>query len=274
MKKSMQIILILLGALAALLLLGWLGLKVKPAPFAAYPQPSPALEMLPLPEGLPAPLERFYRQVYGERVPLITSAVVTGRATIRRGGLTLQARFRFTHAAGRDYRHYIEATFYGLPLMKVNESYVDGVSRFELPGSVTGGQPQDNQAANLGLWAESVWLPSIFLTDPRVRWEPVDEVTALLVVPFEDAEERFVVRFDSETGLMTTLESMRYKDAASPTKTLWINQALAWSKINGNTLPTVGAVTWFGDGLPWAVFTVEEVVYNADVQDYLRVKGP
>jgi hypothetical protein len=33
---------------------------------------------MPLPDGLPAPVERFYRQVYGDDVPRIESAVITG----------------------------------------------------------------------------------------------------------------------------------------------------------------------------------------------------
>jgi hypothetical protein len=78
-------------------------------------------------------VERFYRRIYGERVPVITSAVITGRAKMRLGPFTFPGRFRFTHDAGRGYRHYIEATFFGLPPMKINETYLDGKGRMELP---------------------------------------------------------------------------------------------------------------------------------------------
>jgi hypothetical protein len=93
------VLLILIGAIALLFLVGWLGLQVKPAPFPPFGQASPQLESVPLPAGLPAPVERFYRQLYGERVPVITSAVISGRATLRipsQGGIHMPARFRFT----------------------------------------------------------------------------------------------------------------------------------------------------------------------------------
>jgi hypothetical protein len=70
------------------------------------------------------------------------------------------------------------------------------------------------------------------------------------------------------------LEAMRYKDATSETKVLWLNELLEWDTRNAYTVFTVGAVTWFDEGTPWAVFNVEEVVYNVDVQDYIRAKGP
>src|SRR5687767_8815407 len=115
------------GILLALIGLGWVGLQTQPAPFPAVPRPPAPPETIPLPAGLPPPVERFYRQVYGEQVPVIKTAVISGRGTMRPvGGITLPARFRFTHVAGRSYRHYFETTLFGVPVMRVNEYYVEG----------------------------------------------------------------------------------------------------------------------------------------------------
>ena len=269
----MKALFIFLGVVVVLILLGWLGLRMTPQPLPAFDRQAAVAQTVPLPDGLPAPVERFYRQVYGESVPVIESAVLSGRATMRINGITFPARFRFTHDAGQGYRHYIEATIFGLPLMKVNEHYLDGKGRLELPFGVEEG-PEVDQGGNLALWGESMWLPSVFITDPRVRWEPIDEETALLIVPFGEEEQRFVVRFDPQTGLLHFLESMRYRGVDSEGKTLWINEALQWDSVDGHTIPTVGAVTWFDEGTPWAVFTVKDVVYNADVREYIQAKGP
>jgi hypothetical protein len=222
-------------------------------------------------------VERFYHRLYGPTVPVVTSAVLSGRAEMRLGGITFPARFRFTHEAGRNYRHYIEVTWFGLPIMKVNERYVDGRAIMELPMRVIENEPKVDQGANLALWGEAIWFPSLFVTDPRVRWEPLDDSTAVLIVPGvpgdTNAAERFVVRFDPETDMPLLFEAMRYKAADSKRKTLWLAEARYWGRIGTNTVPRTGAITWFGDSAPWAVFHVEEAVYNADVHDYVRAKG-
>lgn len=270
----MKPIYIVLIVVAAVPLLFNLGLQLKPAAFPSYPEPEGKLETISLPEGLPAPVERFYRELYDAEVPVIKSAVITGKADMRlAGGITFPGRFRFTHIAGQGYRHYIEATFYGIPVFKVNEYYLDGRARLELPFSVIEHEPKVDQAANLGLWAESIWLPSVFITDERVRWEPVDEDTALLVVPFGEQQERFVVRFEPDSGMPHLFTSMRYKDAADQYKTLWISEAKEWGEQDDRKMLTVGALTWLGDRGPWAVFTVEEIVYNVDVTEYIRSRG-
>ncbi|WP_202630543.1 DUF6544 family protein [Deinococcus alpinitundrae] len=262
-------------SLAGLLLLGWLGLQVSPAPFPAVPGTAGVPESIPLPPNLPVPVERFFRLTYGERIPVITSAVITGRATIRPipGGPTLPARFRFIHEAGHNYRHYIEATWFGLPILRVNESYLDGVSRIELPWQKSEGNLQTAQASNLGLWAETTSMPAVFLIDPRVRWQAVDDATALLIVPFGQAHETFVVRFDPATGRPTLLESMRFKGETDTHKTLWSNELRQWGSFGGVTLPRIGTATWQDDGTPWAVFTTESIDLNTNVRQSVRARG-
>lgn len=270
----MKTLLIITSILAILLFLGWLGLQIKPQPFAAYPQKTPGLKTIPLPQGLPAPVERFYKTVYGEQIPVIETVVIKGRANIAPFGVKLPARFLFVHNTGKDYRHYIEATWFGIPLLKVDEGYLDGKSFFESPMGNIYDDASTNQGANLAVWAEAGWFPSLWITDPRVRWEAVDENTALLFVPFEEKQENFVVRFNPETGLMDSMEAMRFRDSGPQAKQiLWITRNLPGKKIEGTQLDAVGSATWMDQGQPWATFTLEEVNYNVDVSQYIRQKG-
>lgn len=270
----MEILIGILTSLVVLVVFLWIGLKINPKPFAPVPGGDSIPDALTLPDDLPDPVARFYRTVFGDQVPVLKSAVISGRAKMRMFGITLPGRFRFIHDAGKDYRHYIEATLYGFPIMKVNEFYLNGNSRLELPFGVTENEPKIKQAANLGLWAESFWLPSILITDPRVNWEPVDEHTALLRVPFGEKTETFVARFDPGTGLLSHFEVMRFKNASDEAKTLWINEAAAWENLNGQLTMMVGTATWFDEGSPWAVFSVDEVVYNVEVGEYVQRRGP
>jgi hypothetical protein len=266
-----------LATIAALSLLGWLGLKVQPAPFPSYSAATTPIKTMSLPVNLPTPVERFYRKLYGDKIPIVTTAVITGRASIRpvRFLPAFPARYRFTHEVGQNYRHYIEATWFGFPILRVNETYLDGKSRQEMPWGTLDNAPKANQAANLGMWAETMSMPSVYLTDPRVRWEPVDDQTALLVVPFGEAQEKFVVRFDP-SGVIRLMTAMRYREAGEQAqKILWLAETLPGRSINvnGTTLNAVGSATWLDQGKPWAFFASQEIVYNVDVSEYVRAKG-
>lgn len=275
-RRPMMWLFIVIIVVAALALLIWAGLQIMPQPFPpAFPQGGTALKTVPLPQDLPAPVERFYRKTYGERVPVIESAVISGTARLRLNGLPFPGRLRFTHDAGQGYRHYIEATFWRYPLMKVNETYLDGRGRLELPFGVVEDEPKVNAGANMGLWGESLWLPAIYITDERVRWEPVDDTTAALIVPFEAGEDqRFTVYFDPETDLIATMETKRWKGADSESKVRWVLEIYGWSEINGTLLPDPAAVTWEDEDSPWLVIYLTDVVYNVDVSDYIRARGP
>ena len=265
----------IVGVLAVLLFIGWLGLQVQPAPFPDYPEATASrIATMPIPAGLPAPVDRYFRTVYGDSVPVITSAVLTGRATVRPAGpIDFPARYRFTHIAGQDYRHYIEVCWFGFPILTVNESYVDGVSLMDIPIIGNDSGPKVEYSANQGMWAETWQFPALFLTDTRVKWLPVDDETAILVVPFKDTTQQFVVRFDPDTGLPTWTETMRYQASSSMGKTLWMTHALEYEQLDGVLTNTVGAATWMDDGTPWATFTLEDARFNVDVSAYVRARG-
>ncbi len=267
------IIIAFIVILGAIVVAGWLGLRVRPRPFPPYPQETPALKAVELPADLPAPVARFFQTAVGKRVPVIHSAVLTGSAELRLFGLPFRSRFRFTHLAGQGYRHYIEATVFGFPVMKVNETYLDGKARLELPVGVIENEPKIDMAANLGLWAESIWLPSIFITDSRVRWEAIDDTTARLVVPFGELEDTFTVTFDPLSGLVRAFETLRYKEPGDEAKRHWRNEPLGWRTFHGIRIPSPASVTWLDEGKPWSVWTIEDVAFNVDVSAYIRATG-
>ncbi len=250
-----------------------LGLRIQPQPFAAYPQPTQMETAVTIPTNLPAPVARYYQAIMPEEVPVIETAVVTARGHLRFAGITFPDRLRFTYEAGQGYRHYIEATLFGVPLLRVNERYLDGQAWLKLPVGVIENEPKVNSAANLGLWGESIWFPTIFITDPRVHWQAIDDNTARLFVPFEKGEDTFTVYFDSETSLIKSMEALRYRDAADTEKILWQLDILAWDEYQGILLPSRSSVTWADEGTPWLAIELDDVVYNVDVGDTIRAEG-
>jgi hypothetical protein len=267
------------GALIDLIFLVMLffvfGLRVQPAPFPAYTAASayPA-ETAPIPEGLPKPVERFYRLTYPDgQLPIYHTAVISGRGTLRIMGITLPSRFRFIHRTGYDYRHYFESTFYGFPVIKVNEHFINGRGRMDLPFGVIENDPAVDSAANQGLWAEMSIYPAAFLTDGRARWEAVDDRTARLYVPWGEGEQVFTVHFDPQTGRMLRMETLRNRDAKSG-QILWTAGRFTVPGQKGQPARELQTATWADEGTPWLVMETEEIVFNTELSQYIQQKGP
>lgn len=251
----MKFLIVMVCILAAIFLIVWLGLQVKPKSFAPFAGETPEPQTIPLPGGLPAPVERFYRARYGDAIPVINTAVISGRGTLKLGGIPLPIRFRFVHEAGQNFRSDIDMTFFSMPIMHAYETYVDGHGRGVTPGGLDENEAWFDQSADIRMWAEAVdWFPSVLLTNPRVQWEPIDENTALLVVPFGEAQDHLIVRFDPQEDTVAFIEAMKYKSADA--KILWINGI------------------WMDDGRRWLTMNVEEILFNVDVHDYIREPIP
>lgn len=277
MRVIYWVLLVIFAPIALLLLIGWLGLRWLPKPFPPYARrpvalPEPA-EYVP---NLPEPVRRAFEAVLPNGPQHITSAVVTGRAVLRIKGLKLHARFRFIHQAGRNYRHYFEVTWFGIPILKANESFIGGYGRMALgPMGTFEGTSTLRQAATLGLWAESIWLPSLLVTDPRLHWQAIDETHCRLFVPLDDREDHMLVSFDPVTGRILAFDALRYRDADEGAMKLGWHCAIGeYGEYSGVLAPRTSSIQWSDMSEPWAEWTVEEIVYNADVDDTMDVTGP
>ncbi len=269
MSSVLSIALGVMAVLAALAGIGWLGFQVKPRPFPPRQGAGPGPGTASLSPGLPAPVRRFFEAAAGPEVPLARTAYTAGRARMRPFGLWVAARYEFTYIAGQAYHHRIEVCWFGLPIMKIDERYQDGRAVMRLPFGTVEGKPQIDEAAERGLWAETIWLPPLYAADPGLRWEAVDDTTARLVAPYQGDEHRYTLCFDPDTGLLSDLRTMRYRDAHSTARMGWGGAALGWRTLGGMRVPDRLTTEWEDQGGPWVIWDIEQVAYNVDVSDRL-----
>ena len=243
------------------------GLNTVPEPFAPFPGVAPELEYAPVPAGLPEPVARYFEVVCGQQVPLLSSAVFGGRMTMRIKGPALPGRWRFGHVVGTGYRHYMELSVFGRRIVTAQEWYLDGHARLDLPTGVVEGEPTVDRAANLSMWGEYLWLPSALLGGV---WEPIDAVSARLVVPQDQGPDSLVAWFDPESGLLDRFEALRWRDVGDPEPIRWVTRVQAWTRIQGVGVPAVASVQWGDQAQPWLRLSLDDVMWNADLGDYVR----
>lgn len=274
----LQYFLIALAILIALAGLAALGFAIPPRPFRPHPAPSRPGPLRPLPADLPEPVLRYLRQTAGESLPGIRTAVVWGRGRASIRGVWLPLRFKAWFRAGESYYRRIEITWYQRPVLRGVDYYIGGEGVVEVGGRERRG-PRITQSQLLSLWAGSVLTPSALAFDPRIRWEPVDEVTARLIIPFGEQSESLLAHFDPETGLLTHLSGYRYtlpapdEDSEAPPlpeeREHWRVDVLTWRDAGGMQIPCQMALAWGEAGSPWSYSTVEGVAYNVNVSDQL-----
>ena len=265
-----RVIMAVTRALAALVGIGWLGLQIWPKSFPPHPDKTRELGTIELLSDLPRPVNRHFKAILEGPIPKIETAVVWGRVRLKMSGLWIRVRFKAYYLPGQDFYHYMEFSWFGMPILRGYDSYVDGVGTVEIKGlfkiSETG--EETNQGQNITLWAEAVFAPLVFVTGSQVRWEALDEVSARLVVPFGGQEDSLLVSFDPHTGLMTQMSAQRYR-GQEKVKTPWRVEYRNWRTLHSIKIPMRLTVTWEDESSPRSFWTIEGVEYNVDVSEQI-----
>jgi len=139
--------------------------------------------------GLPAPVQRYFRLVLKDGQPLIRSASLsqTGEFNMgesKGGWLPFRATQHFT-APGPGF--VWDARIFMMPLVSVDvrDGYVNGKGRMQakilalIPVLNEGGKTELNESALQRYLAEAAWFPTALLPGQGVQWSEIDDNCAL-----------------------------------------------------------------------------------------------
>lgn len=263
-------LLVAVGIVVVLLVL--LGGFLVPAPLADAPAGASdggETAVVAVPDGLPDPVDRWLRSSYPDGVPLVDSLVMRGRGVMRIGSIPVPMRHTIEIHPGEGFVRRMDLTWYGIAFAHGKDVFTGGHGVMTTPVGTYEGEKID-QGANMVNWIEALAAPGVLITDPAVRWEPIDESSARLVFPFGDADDEVTMFFDPETGAPTKIVAMRYKDAdADARKLVWTARMMDRRVLGGLPVATEVDATWQGFDKPWATFRYTDVWFGASLGEFV-----
>ncbi len=217
--------------------------------------PSPARYDARELDGLPAPVQRFFRAALKDGQPIVAAASVTHSGTFNMSETAEQwkpftSRQRvITQRPGFDWDARI-MMFPGVPA-HVHDAYVagEGLLRGALFGLVPvvniAGTPELARGELLRFFAEMAWYPTALLPSQGVRWEPVDEAAARATLTDGQLAVTLLFRF-GEGGLIDTVRAEargRVVDGET-TSAPWQGRFWNYAEHGGMRVPLNGEVAW------------------------------
>ncbi len=167
-------------------------------------------------EGLPAPVQRYFRAVLADGQPIISAATIEMTGTMNLSATTEQWK-RFTsrqrvvtRKPGFLWDARVEM-FPGVPA-HVEDSYIAGHGRLiaKLFGLFTVadsyGEGEIARGEFMRYFAESPWYPTALLPSHGVRWEAVDDACANATIVDGPINLTLLFRFN-DAGLITSVRA-------------------------------------------------------------------
>jgi hypothetical protein len=207
------------------------------------------------PEGLPAPVQRYFRAVLKAGQPMIAAATVahTGVFNLSASGERWRPFTSVQRVVTRPPGFVWDARIRMGPGLRVHvhDAYVagEGLLKAGLLGLVpVMEQPKTPELAQgelMRFFAEAAWYPTALLPGRGVRWEAVDDERAAATLTDGATSVKLVFRFDAQ-GLLTSVRSDgRYRDVdGKPVATPWEGRFRDYAWRDGMRIPLEGEVRW------------------------------
>jgi hypothetical protein len=206
-------------------------------------------------EGLPAPVQRYFRTVLEEGQPMVAGVLVRHTGTFNMGETTdnwkpfTSDQKVVTQRPGFDWNGRV-AMLPGLPV-RVHDAYVagEGILHASLLGLFTvvdlRGTRDVDEGELMRFFAEAAWYPTALLPSQGVRWEAVDDHSAYATLEEGDIAITMLFTFNEE-GLIDTVRAeargRAVGDEVIPTP--WQGHFWNYEEHNGMRVPLDGEVAW------------------------------
>jgi hypothetical protein len=206
-------------------------------------------------EGLPAPVQRYFRAVLEEGQPMVAGVDVRHTGTFNTGETTDQWKpFTsdqkvVTQRPGFDWNGRV-AMMPGLPV-RVHDAYVagEGILHASVLGLFTVADMRGTRAVAEGelmrFFAEAAWYPTALLPSQGVRWEPRDDRSAYATLTERDISITMLFTFDRRGLIETVRAEARGRTVGGEViPTPWVGRHWNYEERNGMRVPLDGEVAW------------------------------
>jgi hypothetical protein len=203
-------------------------------------------------EGLPAPVQRFFRTVLKDGQAIASAVKLSQQGQFNMSETKAKwspftaTQLVITQRPGFDWDARIQMAP-GLNVF-VHDTYLLGEG--SLYASLLGlftvakmhGAPENNQGELLRFFAEATWYPTALLPSQGVRWEAVDDTSARATLTDGATTVSLVFQFNDEGAIATIRAEARYRDKL--TAMPWGGRFWEYSVRNGMLIPLEGEVGW------------------------------
>jgi hypothetical protein len=206
-------------------------------------------------EGLPVPVQRYFRTVLKEGQPLVTAVSVehTGTFNMSETGEQWKSFHSKQRVITKRPGFVWEARIQMAPgiTVYVHDAYVggEGILTAKLFGLVSlvnlRGTPEVAQGELLRFFAEAAWYPTALLPSQGVQWEAVDDTSAK--ASLKDGETALTILFRfNESGLIESVraEARGRTIAGRVIPTPWEGRWSHYEIRDGMLIPLDGEVAW------------------------------
>lgn len=219
-------------------------------------------------QGLPEPVQRYFKHVLKDGQPYISYVRLT-----HKGQFKTDPKKDWVNIKGEQYFTTQKPGFIWkgtTTLFTARDMYIAGkgklvVSLFSL-FKIAGGQGEKYNQGELLRWlAENVWFPTNLLPNEYLSWKPVDNESAQLIFQYNGMSLLYLVTFNS-VGEITQMQTKRYMGEAN--LETWIGKVSQYKELNGIIVPTtIEAIYRLEKGdYSYARFDVTTIEYNKPEQ--------